>query len=101
MKCLTALQDKKCLLNVYVQPRASKNRVAGMYNNSVKICVTAPPLENRANEAVIQFVAGLFNLPKSAVSIKSGKQGRNKKVLINNLSHDAARKILAGALTTT
>ena len=101
MKCIIGLQNNSCVLNVYVQPRASKNRVAGVHNDSVKICITAPPVENKANEAVIRLIAGLFNLPKSAVSIKSGKHGRNKKVLISNLSLDTARKILAGALTKT
>ena len=100
MKCISCLQKKHIALSVYVQPRASKNRIAGMHGNSVKVCVTAPPAENKANEAVIQFIADLFNVPKSAVSIKSGKQGRNKKVLISNLTLNKACKTLSSALST-
>jgi uncharacterized protein (TIGR00251 family) len=101
MKCISPLQNRNLALSVYVQPKASKNRIAGMHGNSVKVCVTAPPTENKANEAVIKFIADLFNVPKSAVSIKSGKQGRNKKLLISNLTLDKAQETLAGALSAT
>lgn len=101
MKCLTSLQNKKIALRVYVQPRASRNRVAGMHGSAIKICVTAPPVENKANEAVIHFIADLFSVPKSAVSIKSGRQGRNKNVILTNLAFGEARKILSTALSRT
>ena len=101
MKCITCLQNKNLVLTVYVQPRASRNRIAGMHGNAIKICVTAPPVENKANEAVIKFVAGLLGIPKSTVSIKSGRQGRNKKVLINNLTLSEAREVLSRTLSKT
>jgi len=72
-----------------------------MHGNAVKVCITAPPVENKGNEAVIYFIADLFGVPKSAVSVKSGKQGRNKKVVIANLALDEARDILARALAKT
>jgi uncharacterized protein (TIGR00251 family) len=99
MKCITSLQNKSLALHVYVQPRASKNRVTGMHGSALKVCVTAPPVENKANEAVIGFIADLLHVPRSTVSIKSGRQGRNKTVLINNLSLKDAREILSGALS--
>ena len=101
MKCIAGLQDNSLALNVYVQPRASSNRVAGMHGSAIKVCVTAPPLENKANAAVVHFIADLFGLPKSAVSIKSGRQGRNKKVLIMNLTLGEAKEILSKALAET
>jgi uncharacterized protein (TIGR00251 family) len=101
MKCITCLQNKSLALNVYVQPRASKNRVAGMHGSAIKICVTAAPVENKANEAVIHLVAALLRVPKSSVSIKSGRQGRNKKVLINNLALTEAQEALARILSPT
>jgi uncharacterized protein (TIGR00251 family) len=99
MKCITSLQNKSLALHLYVQPRASRNRVAGMHGNAVKVCVTAPPVENKANEAVIAFIADLLGVPKSSVSIKSGRQGRNKTVLINNLALKEAQATLSGALS--
>lgn len=101
MKCITCLQKKSIALSVYVQPRASHNRVAGMHGSALKVCVTAPPVENKANEAVVHFVADLFEVPKSSVSIKSGRQGRNKKVIIANLTPGEAQEALARALTKT
>jgi uncharacterized protein (TIGR00251 family) len=98
MDCIANLKNNNIAFNVYVQPRASRNRVAGMHGNAIKVCVTAPPVENKANGAVIHFFADLFGVPKSAVSIKSGRQGRNKKVLINNLALEEAKEILSRAL---
>jgi uncharacterized protein (TIGR00251 family) len=101
MKCITCLQDNTLALNVFVQPRASKNRVAGMHGSAVKICVTAPPVENSANEAVIRLIAKLLGVSKSSVSIKSGRQARNKKVIISNLALQEAHEALARALSKT
>jgi len=98
MKCITCLEKKSIALSVYVQPRASHNRVAGMHGSALKVCVTAPPVENKANEAVVHFFAHLFEVPKSSVSIKSGRQGRNKKVIITNLTPGEAQEALARAL---
>jgi uncharacterized protein (TIGR00251 family) len=94
MKCLSCLQNNSLTLDVYVQPRASRTRVAGMHGSAIKICVTAPPVENKANQAVIDFIADLLGVSKSAVSIKSGSQGRSKKLLINNLALHEAQEIL-------
>ena len=99
MDCIANLQNNSIAFNVYVQPRASRTRVAGMHGNAIKICVTAPPVENKANCAVIRFFADLFGVPKSAVSIKSGRHGRNKKVLVNNIALEEAREALSWALS--
>ena len=101
MDCIANLQNNSITFNVYVQPRASRTRVAGMHGNAIKICITAPPVENKANGAVIHFFADLFGVPKSTVSIKSGRQGRNKKVLIQNLALEEAEEILSRALPKT
>jgi uncharacterized protein (TIGR00251 family) len=101
MDCIVDANNNSLALNVYVQPRASRNRVAGMHGSAIKICITAPPVENKANGAIILFFADLFGVPKSSVSIKSGRQGRNKKVLINNLALEKAENILSRALSKT
>ncbi|MDX1775389.1 MAG: DUF167 family protein [Desulfobulbales bacterium] len=99
MKCITDLPDNRLALSIYVQPRASRNRVAGMHGSSVKLSITAAPVDNKANEAVIRFIADLFKVPKSSVSIKSGRQGRHKNVILDNLALGEAKKILAAALS--
>jgi len=72
-----------------------------MHGKAVKVCITAPPVENKANEAVIRFMADLFGVPKSKVSIKSGRQSRNKKVIISNMALADAEEILSRAIAKT
>ena len=67
---------------VRVQPRASRDEIAGTIEGALKIRLCAPAVENRANEALIQFLAELLKTPKSAVRIRSGERGRTKRVEI-------------------
>jgi uncharacterized protein (TIGR00251 family) len=101
MDCLTKTKNNGLTLSVYVQPRASNNRIAGLHGKAIKVCVTAPPLDDKANTAVIHFFADLFGIQRSAVSIKSGRQARNKKVLLNNLALEKAAEVLARAVPKT
>ena len=70
-----------------------------MHGNALKVCITAPPVDNKGNKAVVDFVANLFGVSRAAVSITGGRQGRNKKVQIINLSLAEARQTLAEALS--
>jgi uncharacterized protein (TIGR00251 family) len=99
MQCITSLQNNSLALDIHVQPRSSRNRVAGLHGSAVKVCVTAPPVDNKANAAVIKLLASFFGVPRSSLAIKSGSQGRSKRVLISNLDLQEARKRLSQALT--
>jgi uncharacterized protein (TIGR00251 family) len=98
MECITELPNTSLSLNVYVQPRASTNRLAGMHGKAIKLCITAPPVDDKANTAVLAFLAKLFGLPKSALQIKTGRQARNKQIIITNASLAQAQKALANAM---
>jgi uncharacterized protein (TIGR00251 family) len=65
---------------VRVQPRASKNEVAGLMDGALKIRLQAPAVEDRANEALCEFLAEILKRPKSAVRILAGDRGRTKRV---------------------
>jgi uncharacterized protein (TIGR00251 family) len=65
---------------VRVQPRASKNEVSGAMDGALKIRLQAPAVEDRANEALCEFLAELLKTPKSAVRILSGERSRTKRV---------------------
>ena len=65
---------------VRVQPRASKNEVAGLLNGALKIRLQAPAVEDRANEALCEFLAEILKRPKSAVRILAGDRSRTKRV---------------------
>ena len=98
MECFTELPNNSLSLNVYVQPRASRNRLAGMHGKAVKLCITAPPVDGKANTAILAFLAKLFGLPKSALQIKTGRQARNKQIIITNASLAQAQQALANAM---
>jgi uncharacterized protein len=65
---------------VRVQPRASKNEIAGVMEGTLKIRLQAPAVEDRANEALLEFLAELLKRPKSAVRILAGERSRVKRV---------------------
>jgi len=65
---------------VRVQPRASKNEVAGLMDGALKIRLQAPAVEDRANEALCEFLAEILKRPKAAVRILAGDRSRTKRV---------------------
>ena len=80
--------------SVRVQPRAKRNAVAGEFGEALKIALTAPPIDGRANEACIEFLAELLDLPRSSIAIISGHTSRNKVVRVTGLSSDTLRQRL-------
>ena len=70
-------------ISIYVQPKSSRTRLVGLHGDALNLCITAAPVDGKANEAVIIFFAKLFHLPKAAVSIQSGVQSRNKTNCLN------------------
>jgi uncharacterized protein len=82
------------LLTVRVQPRASRDEMAGVMEGALKIRLCAPAVENRANEALIEFLAGLLKTPKSAVRIQSGERGRTKRVEIRGVTRQQVLGLL-------
>lgn len=67
---------------VYIQPKSSKNMFCGRHEDSIKIKLTAPPVDGAANKMCIQFLSKYFRLPKSAIDIISGHTNRQKVILI-------------------
>lgn len=83
---------------VKVRPRARKNAITGVMGDALKLALTAPPVEGRANEAVIRFFADLFEIPRSSVTIASGATSRTKVLRIAGLSKKAVEDRLATIL---
>ena len=67
---------------VKVHPRARKNAITGVLGDSLKLALTAPPLEGRANDACIAFFADLLNVPRSSVRIAAGESSRQKLIRV-------------------
>ncbi len=77
---------------VKVHPRARQNAITGQLGDAIKLSLTAPPIEGRANEACIEFLANLLKLPLSSVTIASGHNGRRKVIRVVGLSAEEVRK---------
>ena len=83
------------LLSIHAQPGAKKNAVAGIHGESLKIRIAAPPVEGRANAALVAFLAEALGVPKKSVTLTKGGKSRRKTVLIAAAGADPAR-LLAG-----
>jgi uncharacterized protein (TIGR00251 family) len=79
---------KGVLLPVRAVPRASKNEILGIHGDALKIRLQAPPVDGKANEALIRFLSDTLDIPRSQLSIASGETGRNKSVLIAGATRD-------------
>jgi uncharacterized protein len=81
-------------LLVRVQPRASKDEIGGEMGGALKVRLRAPAVEDRANEAQVEFLAQLLKSPKSAVRILSGERSRMKRVEIRGVSRQQILALL-------
>jgi len=79
---------------VKVHPRAKKNAIGGELGDALKLALTAPPVEGRANAACIDFFANLLEVPRSSVTIASGETSRRKVIRVAGLSADEVRRRL-------
>ena len=68
--------------HVKVHPRARKNAITGVLGDALKLALTAPPIEGRANEACIEFIAKFLNVPRSSVTIAAGESSRQKLIRV-------------------
>jgi uncharacterized protein len=82
-----------CSFAVRVQPRASREEIAGVHDGALKIRLTAPAVEDRANEALRRLLASRLKVPVSAVRIAAGERSRIKRVEISGTSADAIRAL--------
>jgi uncharacterized protein (TIGR00251 family) len=72
--------------SVKVQPRARKNAITGEFGDALKLALTAPPVEGRANEACLAFLAEILDVPRSSITIAAGRSSRSKVILVCGLT---------------
>jgi uncharacterized protein len=90
--------DQGVTFAVKVHPRAKKDAITGEIGDAVKLSLTTPPVEGRANEACVEFFAKLLNVPRSSVSIASGLSSRNKVIRVAGVRSDHVRERLESLL---
>jgi len=80
---------------VRVHPRARRNAITGQVGDALKVSLTAPPVEGRANDACIEFFAELLRVPRSSVTIASGQNSRNKVIRVSGVTGQDVRDRLS------
>jgi uncharacterized protein len=88
-------REGSVILAIRVQPRASKDEVAGVMSGALKVRLRAPALEDRANEALCEFLAELLKTPKAAVRILSGHHSRSKRVEVRGVTREQVLGLVA------
>lgn len=79
---------------IKVHPRAKKNAITGEVGDALKVALTAPPVDGKANGACVEFFAKLLKVPRSSVSIASGQTSRNKVIRVAGLTSQQVRERL-------
>ena len=71
-------------ISLYVQPRASRSKIAGIQGEELKVALTAPPVDGAANKACRIFFARLCNIPRRRVLLVAGETSRHKRLLLED-----------------
>ena len=87
-------KDGAVILKVLVQPRASKNEVVGIHGDCLKIRVTSPPVEGKANKRLCEFLSQLIGIGKRHIEIIGGQRARVKQVRVSGSNLEEVRKKL-------
>jgi uncharacterized protein (TIGR00251 family) len=90
------VQDTRdgAVLMIQVQPKASKSECVSLHGDALKIRIAAPPVDGKANEALIAFLAERLDIAPSSIEIRAGASGRQKRVLLRRCpAHDVAARL--------
>lgn len=82
------------ILNVKAQPRSSKSGIDGLLGDAVKVRIKCAPVDGKANKELIETLADVFDLPKSAVVFKSGETSKTKRILLKGITAERVQKEL-------
>jgi len=89
--------DGRITLTLHIQPGAKKTECAGLHGDALKIRLAAPPVDGKANEALVKFVAERLGLARSAVLLKSGQTSRRKVLEVAGTTAAAIEQLLPAA----
>ena len=84
------------ILNVRAQPRSSRSGIDGLMGDAVKVRIRSAPVDGKANKELVETLADVFGLAKSAVQFKSGETSKTKRVLLRGVSMDKAKNVVEG-----
>ena len=88
-------KNNAIILNVRVVPRASRDGIAGVMGDALKVRIQAPPVEGKANAYLVKFLSKQWNIPRRDIEILSGETGRNKRLRILNPTIELRKELLS------
>ena len=89
------IKDNSIRINLLIVPKSSKNQIAGIINNKLKIKIKSPPVEGAANKELIKFFSKFLKISKSSISIISGEHSKNKIIELSGVTGDKWNKFLS------
>ena len=84
------------ILNVRAQPRSSRSGLDGLLGDAVKVRIRCAPVDGKANKELVETLADVFDLPKSAVVFRSGETSKTKRILLRGVTAAAVRSVVSG-----
>ncbi len=88
------------VIDVLVQPRAARDALVGVHGPALKMKVTAPPVDDRANEAAIALLASILDVPAARVTLLGGRKSRHKRFAVGEISPEKVTDALAAVLSS-
>lgn len=76
------MEQQNLLLRLYIQPKASRDQWCGIHGDELKLAITAPPVDGKANQHIIKLLSKAFKVPKGSIEIQKGELGRHKQVRV-------------------
>lgn len=77
-------EGEDLILRLYIQPKASRDNLVGLHGDELKVAITAPPVDGKANAHLTKYLAKQFKVAKSLVEIEKGELGRHKQIRIHS-----------------
>jgi uncharacterized protein (TIGR00251 family) len=97
-ECFESSGDDEVVLRVHVQPGTGRSAVVGRHGDALKVRVAAPPVEGRANEALVHYLAATVGVKNEQVTLVSGESSRAKRVRLTGVDPDEVKHLLEDAI---
>jgi len=93
--------QNKAYFYITVKPKSSRNTVSYNDNGKIEVKITAPPIDGKANKAVIELLAAVLHVPKSTISIDKGSESKIKKIVLSSVNQEELDEILLKSVKKT
>lgn len=99
--CMLSVFEKsgRTCFHVWVQPKASRKGILGLHGNALKVQLTAPPVDNQANQQLLEILAKALGVSRTALSLTAGMRSKNKTVAVCGISPERLRELLEALLS--